>query len=312
MRILFLTSNRIGDCVLSTGVLGWMVDNLPAARFTVVCGPAAAPLFEGLPRLERIIPLQKRDWGLHWWDLWRQVAGTTWSSLVDLRGSLLGQAIVARRRLVLRSTGGRAHQVIQLGSLLKLLVPASPRAFLTGENRRRAAELVPEGGPVLALGPGAAWPNKRWPADRFARLAHRLTAPEGILPAARVLVVGGAEETALAAGALAGLPRDRCIDLAGAVDAGLAQACLARASLFIGNDSGAMHMAAAAGTPTLGLFGPSREDRYGPWGEHCRSIRTPESYAALLRSPSGPHPMNGLMVEAVEAAAQALWQELKE
>jgi ADP-heptose:LPS heptosyltransferase len=50
-------------------------------------------------------------------------------------------------------------------------------------------------------------------------------------------------------------------------------ACLKRARLFIGNDSGAMHLAAAAGAPTLGLFGPSDERLYGPWGEQARAIR---------------------------------------
>ena len=50
-------------------------------------------------------------------------------------------------------------------------------------------------------------------------------------------------------------------------------ACLKRAQLFIGNDSGLMHMAAAAGTPTIGLFGPSDDKLYGPWGENTRIVR---------------------------------------
>lgn len=312
MRILFVTGNRIGDCVLSTGILGWMVDNLPKARFTIVCGPAAAPLFEGVPRLERIIPLPKRDWGLHWWDLWKQVFPTLWSTLVDLRRSLLGQGIAARRRLTLKTGFAGVHQVVQLASVLKQKTVPSPRAFLTDKQRQAAFDLVPGEGPVLALGVGAAWPAKRWPPDRFAALAARLTAADGLLPGARVMVLGGADETELAATALAQIPAERRIDLTGRVDVGTAQACLGRASLFIGNDSGAMHMAAAAGTPTLGLFGPSRSDRYGPWGDHCRSLRTPESYDELIRRPDGPHPMHGLTVESVEAAAQALWSELKE
>lgn len=312
MRILFVTGNRIGDCVLSTGILGWMVDNLPKARFTVVCGPAAAPLFEGVPRLERIIPLPKRDWGLHWWDLWKQVFPTFWSTLVDLRRSLLGQGVAARRRLALKTGFPGIHQLVQLSNVLKLKAIAPPRAFLTEAQRQAAFDLVPGEGPVLALGIGAAWQAKRWAPDRFAELAARLTAPEGILPGARVMVVGGADEVELAATALAGLAPDRRIDLTGRVDVAVAQACLQRASLFIGNDSGAMHMAAAAGTPTLGLFGPSRSDRYGPWGEHCRSLRTPESYETLVGRSGGPHPMNGLTVAMVEAAAKALWTELHE
>src|SRR5262249_34342907 len=57
-----------------------------------------------------------------------------------------------------------------------------------------------------------------------------------------------------------------------------AYACLKHARLFIGNDSGTMHLAAAAGCPTVGLFGPSDEQLYGPWGEHVRVARGPRTY----------------------------------
>ena len=59
-------------------------------------------------------------------------------------------------------------------------------------------------------------------------------------------------------------------------------ACLKRASLFVGNDSGLMHLSAAVGTKTLGLFGPGYEEIYGPWGEHCAYVRTVETREALL------------------------------
>ena len=57
---------------------------------------------------------------------------------------------------------------------------------------------------------------------------------------------------------------------------------LARAALFVGNDSGLMHMAAAAGAPTVGVFGPSRAEHYAPWGPRAEAVRTPEPYEALF------------------------------
>src|SRR5258708_33272134 len=66
MKILFVTATRIGDAVLSTGVLGHLVDRHPGARVTIAAGPAAAPLFEAVPGLERIVVLAKRRWSLHW------------------------------------------------------------------------------------------------------------------------------------------------------------------------------------------------------------------------------------------------------
>ena len=60
MRILFVTSNRIGDAVLSTGLLDHLIRSHPDARFTVACGPDAAGLFTHMPQLDRLIPFEKR------------------------------------------------------------------------------------------------------------------------------------------------------------------------------------------------------------------------------------------------------------
>ena len=88
-------------------------------------------------------------------------------------------------------------------------------------------------------------------------------------------------------------------------------ACLGRARLFVGNDSGLMHVAAAAGAPTLGLFGPSPERRYAPWGRLARSVRCPESFEELVaRAIRGERGygvlMESLAVDTVEAAAREL------
>ena len=90
-----------------------------------------------------------------------------------------------------------------------------------------------------------------------------------------------------------------------------AAAALERASLFVGNDSGPMHLAAAAGAPTLGLFGPSRDEVYAPWGDAAAVVRTPESCDALRARPdydrrAGGSLMGSLEVDAVAEAAEAL------
>jgi ADP-heptose:LPS heptosyltransferase len=102
----------------------------------------------------------------------------------------------------------------------------------------------------------------------------------------------------------------RFIDLSGRVDLLTAFACLKRARLFIGNDSGAMHLAAASGCPTIGLFGPSDERLYAPWGEHTRVVRGPRSYEQIREVDPGftqalCHMMD-LSVDTVLAAAKDL------
>lgn len=72
MRILFITSTRLGDAVISTGLLDHLLRRYPQARFTIVCGPVAAGLFAHMPRRDRTIIMAKRSYDMHWVDLWRQ------------------------------------------------------------------------------------------------------------------------------------------------------------------------------------------------------------------------------------------------
>jgi hypothetical protein len=109
--------------------------------------------------------------------------------------------------------------------------------------------------------------------------------------------------------------RGRYVDLTGKVDLLTAYAALKRADLFIGNDSGLMHIAAAAGVPTIGLFGPSDERRYAPWGQHTRAVRGPRTLDQFLAvdpdlSQAIRH-MSDLPVATVVRAAKALLAEVK-
>jgi ADP-heptose:LPS heptosyltransferase len=92
--------------------------------------------------------------------------------------------------------------------------------------------------------------------------------------------------------------------------------CLERAALYIGNDSGLMHLAAAAGIPTLGLFGPSREELYAPWGPLTAAVRPPLSYEEVFSAYSDHRNtgtlMDALTVDRVEQAAAALWLRVQE
>jgi len=312
MRLLFLTSTRIGDAVLSTGALDALLARHPGARVTVVAGVPAAPLFRAVPGLARLIPLRKRRWNRHWAWLWRQVAGQRWDVVVDLRASPLAYLLRAGRRYVVgRRPGDQTHRVTELGALLDLDPPPAPRLWLDPADRAHAATVLPEGaGPVLAVAPAATWAGKQWPAARFAEAAAHLTATDGPLPGAQVAVLASAGDRAQSAPLLDSLPTAQRLDLVGALDLPAAAAVLARCRMFLGNDSGLMHLAAAAGTPTLGLFGPTPDGRYRPWGAHADIVRTPESLGELRRrAATGTPParlMDSLDVTSVLAAAEIL------
>lgn len=286
MRILFVTSNRIGDAVLSTGLLDHLLRTCPGARITIACGPAAEGVFARMPGREHTIVMEKQPYGRHWLPLWAASVRTVWDLVVDIRASALSWLVPTRRRAVMRKRAG--PKIEQLAAILKLVPAPLPVTWTAPEDRAFAAAQLPPGGPIIALAPTANWSGKIWPPDRFAALFHELASRP--LPGARAAILAGpgTHERALAAPLLAALPG--AIDLAGRLDLPQAAACLARAALFVGNDSGLMHLAAASGAPTLGLFGPT-PDEYAPAGPR----------AAAARSADGS--MTGLSVaDAVQVA----------
>ena len=313
MRILFITSTRIGDVVLSTGLLDHLIRTHPGARIWVACGPGAMGVFRGAPGVERVLPMPKQRRGLHWLALWRQVAAQVWDLVVDLRASAIAWMLIARRRRVLTpaSRGAAEHRVIQLGRVLDLDPPPAPRLWPEEIEQATAARLVPAPGVALAVGPTANWGGKAWPAERFVALVERLTGPAGPMAEAPVVVIAGPGEREAALPVLASVALARRVDLIDRVDLATASAVLARCRLYVGNDSGLMHLAAASGVPTLGLFGPSREVHYAPWGPRCASVRGTRTYEDIIGAPgydyrSHATHMGSLCVDAVDGAARDL------
>ncbi len=123
---------------------------------------------------------------------------------------------------------------------------------------------------LVALNPGASRENKRWPVGHMRELAERLGAEPGV----RVLLLWGPDEIHMARQIRDGLST-RAI-LAPPTDLDELAALLRRASLVVANDTGPLHLAAALGTPTLGLFGPTPAARNRPYGPRCRGIQSPD------------------------------------
>lgn len=306
MDILFITSSRIGDAVLSTGLLDHIAATHPEAKVTIVCGSLSASLFEGYPNLQKIIPLHKLKYNAHWLDLWREAVLTRWDVVVDLRNTAISYLLLYDRRYGFGSRiNKKLHKVEQNAAVMKLHTVPAPKLWFTDRQKKEAQELVPYGGPVLAVGPTANWAAKTWPADRFIEIIKFITAKGSPMPDSRVAVFAAKGEEEAAHKVLNALPELRRLDLIAKVDPGTAAAALARCKFYIGNDSGLMHCAAAAGVRTLGLFGPSWPQLYRPWGPHCDYISTPENFNQLIGykgySPkTAPCLMESLTIEMVK------------
>ncbi|MBH68804.1 MAG: glycosyl transferase [Rhodospirillaceae bacterium] len=313
MRILFITSSRVGDAILTTGLLKYLVDRYSDAKFTIACGPVAQGLFDHVPRLEKVIVLRKGFAMAHWRHLLKSTMIRSWHTVVDMRSSATSWFLPTLYRRIYTRKDKNAHRVDDMRHTLSLDTAPNPHIWLDSTNRTFADSLLIDKGqrPLLVVGPTANWAAKIWPAAYFSELISRLTAEDGCLAGGSVVVVGGPGEETIAAPILNMIPAERRIDLVGPIPFLDVAAVLERASLYVGNDSGLMHLSAAVGAPTLGLFGPTREYNYRPWGALCGFVRTDETHAELSTHPDfRPDPTNSLMlglsVEKVISASTEL------
>ena len=123
---------------------------------------------------------------------------------------------------------------------------------------------------LVAVNPGAGRANKRWPIEHFRRLADEL----GHEPGVKILLLWGPDEVHMARQIRDGSSA-RAI-LAPPTDLHELAALLRRSALMVANDTGPLHLAAALGTPSLGLFGPTRAERNGPYGPRNRGLQSPD------------------------------------
>ncbi len=145
------------------------------------------------------------------------------------------------------------HEVLRYLEVVALVgarpVTFEARVAVTADDLREARAVVPETGrPLVALNPGAGDPRRRWPPEKFAAVGDEL-ARRG----ARVVAVGGAGDRALARAAVAAMTEE-ALDTTGRLSLGGLAGLLSRCALVVSNDSGPLHLAAAVGAPTVGIF----------------------------------------------------------
>ena len=278
--ILYIAEADAEDAVLSSGVLAHLVDSLPQATFTIVGSAASAPLFADTPRLSKLTVLE-REGHFEWIALWNQVRGTKWGLVVDMRGSDLSGKLRRERRAVRGKAQPGQHAVEAAAAVLKLEpeeTPA-PRLFFSEQTLAEARALFPASGgegAILAVGPGVEWMGKRWPAERYAKVAAQLLADDGPLAGGRLMIVGEEVDREAAHTIRYAVPRARVIELQGRLTRLQTAAALSQAALYVGADSIWTHLAVAAGVPTVAVFGPSDETTRGPW--KGQAVRGPRSY----------------------------------
>lgn len=274
-RILLITLSNIGDAVLTTPVLAALHAKYPQAVMDIVTDARASELFTHCPWRGDIFLKQKQLGWRGTLALVKQLRARRYDLVVDLRTDGLTLLLRARRRLTRRhgKPAGR-HAVERHFGVIRereQLDAIPPVQVWLSDSAREAARQQLAGLPGrhwLALGPGARWEGKCWPAQQFSTLATQLQPQFDA-----IILLGSTADRDSCAQIEANLTLP-CINLAGKTNLLQATAVLQQVRLFVGNDSGLGHLAAATGTPTVTVFGPGDPHRYHPWHPQARWVQS--------------------------------------
>ncbi|CAK8718718.1 Heptosyltransferase-1 [Candidatus Electronema halotolerans] len=155
---------------------------------------------------------------------------------------------------------------------------------------------------IIYANPAARWQTKFWPVENWAALADHFAAQ------GKVLIFGGSDKEAEYIAAIARLMRSQPVIAAGRLNLAQSAALINKAALYIGLDSGPMHIAALAGVPVVALFGPTHPERVGPWRVRHRIVRAEGLACLACRKRHCGHLscMKGISVQAVAESALEL------
>ena len=298
-RILVIKLDHLGDVLLATPVFSNLRRTYPDAELHALTGAWSRVVLEKHPDVNNVVeydspafcrteqPTSLRDT----FKLYRQLRRQKYDLMVDLRSDwrivcfafgrltprrLSRAALQVANKLGVAQFRGTHETTRNLDVLRQAGIPTPVRTAIfsvTAEDKKWASDFLAtyqmEGqGPLIAIHPGSPIALKRWLPERYAELADWLIAQKR----AHILFVGVEDEIPIITEIQARM-RGASINIAGKTTltqlASILQAC----NVFIGNDSGPMHLAAAVGTQTIGLYGPGDPTRFGPAGERCQTIR---------------------------------------
>jgi heptosyltransferase II len=328
MKILIRATNWVGDAIMALPALRAVRSRFPEAEITILARPYVAAIYkhqrvcdltifvEHKRDLVGELRAQKFDVALLLqnafaaaWVAWRAGIPVRIGYARDGRSLLLTKAVSVPKPGEIP-----AHEQYYYLELLRRAgwLESLPEERIIAldipeEDRQRAGELLSAAGARpdrlrIAIGAGASYGSaKCWPPDRFAELANRLQSQRE----ADVILFGTAAEAEVSAAIAAGLHRWP-IDLTGKTSIDDLPALLSQCHLFVGNDSGAMHVAAAAGLPVVAIFGPTDPFGTAPVTPRC-SIVQEKAYCSpcfLRRCPTDHRCMTRVTPDTVEAAAK--------
>ena len=278
MKILIISSNLIGDTILSTGVIKYFSNKNPEAKFTFVIGPSAKSIFKNFKSVENIITISKKKYNMHWLDIVSNCYGKKWDIIIDFRSSLLSYFLNHKKKFIFKKKNNINH-VYQLSDYFGF--DCSDLFIETNtEEEKIVAEDLSNDFKYFVIFPGGNWEPKIWSIKKYNSLLIKILSQNEHIKF--ILVGSKSEEEVYFNKITKNIDSKYIINLFGASLTQTA-AYMKKANLFIGNDSGLSHMASATKLKSIVLFGPTNDMIYGPFMEDSQVIRTKESYEYFKR-----------------------------
>jgi len=284
-KVAVLGLSCLGDMLLASAALWNLRRFLPEARFVLWVGPVSRVVVDGDPLWDevRTYDRSKEYKGLAGrLKIIRELRKEGFDLVIDLRSSLLPifsgcryKPLWGAREVLLPKRMHEAERNIYAMSTLgvpvfsrqlRFYIPERDRLEALRTLRERAAKRM-----FVMMNPGSRNPKKRLPHRLCVELGKRLIKEHSAV----VGLMGYAPEEEAAARAIAAELETDVVDLSGKQRLSLTAAFMEQAKLFVTGDTAALHVASALGTPTVGVYGPSRPDRYGPWGNRHRVVLAP-------------------------------------
>ena len=298
-RILVIKLDHIGDVLLATPVFSNLRRAYPNAELHALTGAWSRVVLEKHPDVNNVEeynspafcrtgqPTSLRETFKLYRQLRRQKYGlivelrsdwrTVWFAFLRLTPKRLSRAALqVANKLGFAQFSGTHETTRNLDVLRQAGIPTSVETAIfsvTTEDKKWASDFlatyqIDGQHPLIAIHPGSPIALKRWLPERYAELADWLIAQKR----AQILFVGVKDEIPITT-EIQALMRGESINIAGKTTLTQLASILHTCNVFIGNDSGPMHLAAAVGTQTIGLYGPGDPTRFGPAGTKCQTIQ---------------------------------------
>ncbi len=338
MKILIRATNWVGDAIMALPALRAIRGRFPDAKISILARPYVADIYRGQnicdeliscdpkgahagisgrERLAQELRKQKFDVALLLqnafdaaWITWRAGISERIGYARDGRGLLLTKKIPVPkpREIPAHEQFYYLELVRRAGWIDSLPDESFVKLDVSHEHRRQAEETLSSAGvrqnvARIAIGSGASYGSaKCWPPNRFADFVNRFR----LHADPDVILFGTASEQKVSEEIAAGI-NGSSISLVGKTAIAALPALLSRCHLFVGNDSGAMHVAAAVGLPVVAIFGPTDPHGTAPITPRCTVVQEKPycSPCFLRRCPIDHRCMTSVRPEAVEAAASA-------